>query len=257
MQLSNIKSEPFLTIDNQSISLSQSLTYLRASGDLQTFLIKIIRQYLIEQELQFRIDLEILPTQIDQAVIDLRSKNHLVKSEDFDSWLQLQQINYDDLREQIAVRLKIEKLKAEVTKPNLEEYFNANKALLNQVVLSRIVVADLDLALTLRSQIVEDNSRFELLAREHSLTDDRLVNGMMGLVTLGQLPEQIRQFVTTASPGELIGVLEIDGRYALLRVEQFIPASLEGSLKHDLQDQLFEQWLEEKAQKLTIKMHVD
>jgi hypothetical protein len=52
-------------------------------------------------------------------------------------------------------------------------------------------------------------------------------------------------------------VLEIDGRYALLRVEQFIPASLEGSLKHELQEQLFEQWLEEKAQKLTIKMHID
>jgi parvulin-like peptidyl-prolyl isomerase len=144
--------------------------------------------------------------------------------------------------------LKIEKLKAEVTEPKLEEYFNANKALLNQAVLSRIVVADLDLALTLRSQIVEDNSKFELLAREHSLTDDRLVNGMMGLVPLGQLPEQIRQFVTTASPGDLIGVLEIEGRYALLRVEQFIPASLEGSLKHELQEQLFEQWLEEKAQ---------
>jgi parvulin-like peptidyl-prolyl isomerase len=104
---------------------------------------------------------------------------------------------------------------------------------------------------------VEDNSRFELLAREHSLTDDRLVNGRMGLVTLGQLPEQIRHFVITARPGEIIGVLEIDGRYALLRVEQFIPASLEGSLKHELQEQLFEQWLEEKAQKLTIKMHID
>lgn len=247
----------FLTINDQSISLSQALAYLRATGDLQPFLLKIILQHLLETELQSRDDLEIDPTIIEQAVIDFRFENQLNDPDRFQEWLKTQGLSYADFRYQIAARLKIEKLKAEVTEPKLEEYFNANKTLLNQVVLSRIVVADLDLALTLRSQIVEDNSRFELLAREHSLTDDRLVNGRMGLVTLGQLPEQIRHFVTTASPGELIGVLEIDGRYALLRVEQFIPASLEGSLKHELQEQLFEQWLEEKAQKLTIKMHVD
>jgi len=249
--------KPFLTIDNQPITLAKALAYLRATDALQPFILKIIRQHLLETELQSRADLEIDPTIIEQAVIDFRFENQLSDPDRFQEWLKTQGISYTDFRYQIAARLKIEKLKAKVTEPKLEEYFNANKALLDQVVLSRIVVADLDLALTLRSQIVEDNSRFELLAREHSLTDDRLVNGRMGLVTLGQLPEQIRHFVSTASPGELIGVLEIDGRYALLRVEQFIPASLEGSLKQKLQEQLFEQWLEEKAQKLTIKMHVD
>jgi parvulin-like peptidyl-prolyl isomerase len=254
---SNIKSEPFLTIGEESISISQALRYLRFNGDLQTFILKIIRQHLLETELQNCNKLEIAFTLIEQAIIDFRLENQLTNSNRFQEWLNTNNISYSEFHDQFVMRLKIEKLKAEVTEPKLEEYFHANKALLDQVVLSRIVVADLDLALTLRSQIVEDNSRFELLAREHSLTDDRLVNGMMGLVTLGQLPEQIRHFVSTASPGELIGVLEIDGRYALLRVEQFIPASLEGSLKHELQEQLFEQWLEEKAQKLTIKMHVD
>ncbi len=252
-----MESEPFLTIDNEPITLAQALAYLRATNDLQPFILKIIRQHLLETELQSRDDLEIDSTIIEQAVIDFRFENQLNDPARFQEWLKTQGISYADFHYQIAARLKIEKLKADVTEPKLEEYFNTNKALLNQVVLSRIVVADLDLALTLRSKIVEDNSRFELLAREHSLTDDRLVNGMMGLVSLGQLPEQIRHFVATASPGEIIGVLEIEGRYALLRVEQFIPASLEGSLKHELQEQLFEQWLEEKAQKLTIKMHVD
>lgn len=252
-----MESKPFLTIDNQSITLAQALAYLRAAGDLQPFILKIIRQHLLETELQSHADLEIDPTIIEQAVIDFRFENQLNNPDRFQEWLKTQGISYADFRYQIGAGLKIEKLKVGVTEQKLEEYFNANKALLDQVVLSRIVVANLDLALSLRSKILEDSSQFELVAREHSLTDDRLVNGMMGLVTLRQLPEQIREFVATASPGELIGVLEIDGRYALLRVEQFIPASLEGSLKQKLQEQLFEQWLEEKAQKLTIKMHVD
>ncbi|MDI9634227.1 peptidylprolyl isomerase [Geitlerinema splendidum] len=257
MKLSNIEAEAFLSIGDQDISLSKALNYLRASGDLQVFLVKIIRQHLIEQELETSTSLKIYSSQIDQAVIDLRSQNHLINTENFESWLQLQQINYDDLRHQIEVKLKLEKLKADVAAPKLNEYFNANKALLDQIILSRIVVTDKDLAHNLRDKILEDNIQFDSLAREHSLTDDRLLNGMMGLLNLGQIPEQIREFVVTATPGELIGPLEIDGRYALLRVEQILPASLEGSLKQQLQEQLFDQWLQEKAQNMIIKMHVE
>lgn len=252
-----MQSEPFLTINNQHISLAQALAYLRATGDLQPFLLKIIRQHILETELQTRNDIEIDSTIIEQAVIDFRFENQLNDPDLFQEWLKTQGISYAEFRHQIASRLKIEKLKAEVTAPKIEEYFKANKAVFDQIILSRIVVADKDFALNLQSQILEDSSRFESLAREHSLTDDRLLNGMMGLLNLGQIPEQIREFVATATPGELIGPLEIDGRYALLRVEQFLPVSLEGSLKQQLQEQLFDQWLQEKAQKMTIKMHVE
>ena len=252
-----MESEPFLTIDNQPITLAQAFAYLRATNDLQPFILKIIRQHLLETELQSRDDLDIDPNIIEQAVIDFRFENQLNDPDRFQEWLKTQGISYADFRYQIAARLKIEKLKAEVTQHKLEEYFNANKGLLNQVVLSRIVVADKDFALSLRSQILVDSSQFEPLAKQHSLTDDRLVNGMMGLVTLGQIPNQMREYIATARSGDLIGPLEIDGRYALLRIHQFLPANLEGSLKRELQEQLFEQWLQEKAQKITIKMHID
>jgi len=252
-----MESQPFLTIDDQPISLAKAIGYLRSTGDFQPFLLKIIRQHILETELQTHDDLEIESNIIEQAVIDFRFENQLNDPDRFQEWLKTQGISYADFRHQIAARLKIQKLKADVTAPKLEEYFNANKALLNQVVISRIVVAELDFALNLKNQILADSSRFEPLAKEHSLTNDRLVNGIMEAVSLGQIPSQIREYIITATPGELIGPLEIDERYALLRVERFIPATLEGSLKRELQDQLFEQCLEGKAQKLTIKMHVE
>ena len=252
-----MESQPFLTIDDQPISLAQAISYLRSTGDFQPFLLKIIRQHILETELQTHDDLETDSNIIEQAVIDFRFENQLNDPDRFQEWLKTQGISYADFRHQIAARLKIQKLKADVTAPKLEEYFNATKALLNQVVISRIVVAELDFALNLKNKILADSSRFEPLAREHSLTNDRLVNGIMEAVSLGQVPSQIREYIITATPGELIGPLEIDERYALLRVERFIPATLEGSLKRELQDQLFEQWLEEKGQKLTIKMHVE
>jgi hypothetical protein len=68
--------------------------------------------------------------------------------------------------------LKIDQLKAEVTAPQTRRGLNQNKELLNQVILSRIVVAEKDLAKNLKNQILEDSGRFEPLVRAHSLTDD-------------------------------------------------------------------------------------
>ena len=252
-----MNSKSFLSIDNQPISVTQALAYLRATGDLQPFLLKIIRQHILETEVQTYNKLEIYSTIIEQAVIDFRLENQLNDPDRFQEWLKIEGISYAEFRHQIVARFKIEKLKAEITEAKLEEYFNANKGLLDQVILSRIVVPTKDFALSLRSQILEDSNRFESLAQEHSLTDDRLVKGIVGPINLGQIPEQIREYVATATPGKLIGPLEIDGRYTLLRVEQFLPAFLEGLLKQQLQEQLFDQWLQEKAQKMTIKMHVE
>jgi parvulin-like peptidyl-prolyl isomerase len=60
-----------------------------------------------------------------------------------------------------------------------------------------------------------------------------------------------------ASPGELIGPLALEGRWLLFRVEQFLPASLEDAqLKLALQNELFEQWIAQKIQKMAVKLQV-
>jgi len=68
-------------------------------------------------------------------------------------------------------------------------------------VLSRIAVTEKELA-ELRSQILE-GARFEQLAQEYSLTDERIVNGMMGPISRGQMPDFLRALVDLSSPGEL------------------------------------------------------
>jgi parvulin-like peptidyl-prolyl isomerase len=79
----------------------------------------------------------------------------------------------------------------------------------------------------------------------------------MGPVSRGTLPDILRAAVDTVSPGELVGPLELEQTWALFRVEQFLPASLEdGQLKEALQNELFEQWLAAKIQKLTVKLQV-
>jgi hypothetical protein len=171
-------SQPFLTVDDQPISVAQALQYLQSSGKLQSYIGDILRQHLIEQELQTREDLEISPALTEQAVIDFRLQRQLSDPKDFAQWLASNGRDYDSFHKQVAYGFKLEKLKAQVAEPKLQEHFIDRKLFLDRVVLSRIVVADRELAEELGSQL-EEGASFEQLARDYSIADDRIVNGMM------------------------------------------------------------------------------
>jgi len=249
--------DTFLTIGDENISLPQALGYLRASGDLQNFLMRILRQHTIAKEVAARTDLEVDASQVEQAIVNFRLQNQLVNPEAFDKWLTSQGTNYVDFRKQVTVGLKFELLKQQITNSKVEEVFNQNQASFEQVILSRIVVDDLPTAEELKSQLDANTVEFEALAKEHSTTNDRLFNGMMGAVTMGQLPEPIRELLKNAEVGDIVGPVEFQKMYSILRLEQRIPATLTGQLKQNLQEQIFEQWWQSQLQNQPVKLHLE
>ncbi len=252
-----MESLAFLTIDDQSISFRQAVKYLQVSGKLGHFIGDVLRQYVIEQEIQTREDIFISPAVTEQTIIDFRLKNQLTDPQSFQDWLKNNGTDYATFHSKVAFGFKLEKLKAAITEPKLQEFFIERKIFLDRVILSRIIVDNRELAEELQAQI-EEGASFEQLAREYSLADDKIVNGMMGPVSRGTMPDILRAAIDVASPGKVIGPIELEERYGLFRVEQFLSASLEDTqLKQALQNELFEKWLAEKIQKLTVKLQVN
>lgn len=246
----------FLTIDEDSLSLRDALRYLQTSGKLQSFLGDILKQYVLDYETKTREDLNVNPAVIEQAVVDFRLQQQLTDPKQFQEWLTRNGLDYTTFHEQISSNFKVEKLKSVVTEPRLQEYFIERKVFLDRVVLSRIVVDNQELADELNLQIKEGTS-FETLAREHSVADDRIANGMMGPVSRGTMPDGVRAAIDSAQPGEIIGPIQLENHWALFRVEQLIPATLDNAqLRQMLQTELFDRWIAEKIQKMTVKLQV-
>lgn len=252
-----MESSLFLLVDNQPISLGQALRYLESAGKLEFVLWEIMRQHVLEQELQVLEKDEISADLIEQMVIEFRLERQLTNYEIFQQWLISEGLDYASFRKQIAFNFKVERLKARVTETNVQEYFIANKIYLDQVVLSRLVVAEQALAEELQSQILEDGARFEQLVQEYSIATDQISNGMMGPVSRGAMPDTVRASIDLANTGDLLGPLEIEGLWYLFRVENFLPAALDETMKQDLENELFEQWLEEKVKSIDAKLQVD
>lgn len=249
-------SEPFLTVDDQPISLAQAVRYLQIGRKFDAFIGEILRQFVIDREQQSRSDVQVSSAAIEQAVIDFRLERKLTDPKQFQDWLAGNGMTYDAFHDQIAAGFKLQNLRDSVTASKLQEYFIERKVFLDRVVLSRIILADKELAEELKSQIVEGAS-FEQLAREYSLTDDRIVNGMVGPVSRGTMPDILRTVVDEAQPGDIVGPLGMEERWGLFRVEEFLPASLDDpQLRQSLQDELFERWLAEKMQQMPIRLQV-
>ncbi|MDB9492568.1 peptidylprolyl isomerase [Dolichospermum circinale CS-534/05] len=252
-----MESATFLTVNNQEIALAEVVKYLQISGRLGNFINDVLRQHIIEQEINTRTDIEISSALIEQTIIDFRLKNQLTDPQKFQEWLINNGTDYTTFHTSITFSFQLEQLKALVTESKLPEYFIERKIYLDRVVLSRILVDSRELAEELQTQI-EEGASFEQLAKEYSLADERVFNGMMGPISRGTIPDILRAAVDATVPGKLINPIEIEERFALFRLEQILPASLEDpQLKQSLQNELFEKWLGEKIQNLTVKIQVN
>ena len=245
--------ENFIKVDNRSINLNKAIEYLKNSGHLGDFVSEIIRQYVIEQELS---KIEISDELVKKTIDNFCESNQLT-SQKFEQWLEKENQRLDTFYKEITQNIKLQELITQVTEPKISEYFIDKKLLLDRLILSRLIVKQPELAEELKSQIVEEGVSFELLAQEYSLAEDRLFNGMMGTISRGKLPDKLRATIDKASLKEIVGPLEIDDCWCLFRIEQILPASLEDErLQEQLREEIFEDWLATKIQKLEIKINL-
>ncbi|MFN7657749.1 MAG: peptidylprolyl isomerase, partial [Dolichospermum sp.] len=82
-----MESATFLTVNNQEIALAEVVKYLQISGRLGNFINDVLRQHIIEQEINTRTDIEISSALIEQTIIDFRLKNQLTDPQKFQEWL--------------------------------------------------------------------------------------------------------------------------------------------------------------------------
>ena len=248
---------PFLIVNEEPISLSQSLKYLQTAGKLQPMITDILRQYIIDREIQSRSDLETSSATIEQSIINFRLERNLSDPQVFQQWLESNRMTFDSFHAQISEGYKVAKLRSSIVNPSLDAYFQERKPFLDAVVLSRISVEDYELAETLYARLKEQETRFEELAREYSITSEKAFNGMMGAINWANIPDNLKPILQQSVAGQIIGPVEVEGGWCIFRVEQFLETSLESpQVRQQLETELFERWLNEQLKSLKITLQV-
>lgn len=245
---------PFLSIDEQPISWQQALGYLWLFGQLRPMIQTIVSQHVIYQEIKQREDLEVSPSEFEQAVIDFRLQQKLTTSQQFQQWLNREGLDYPAFQNRIVLNLKLDKLASKIAEPKLDDYFEKNKKFLDQIELSCFIVPEQILAQTFKNQLLEQQKSFERLAQDYSDAPEHNVIVTRRLARRQQWPKEIQNSLETAEIGDIIGPTFFEDRWCVFQIQKIVPPVLEDQLKRALEGQLFKEWLAQSINKLQVQL---
>jgi parvulin-like peptidyl-prolyl isomerase len=174
------------------------------------------------------------------------AQHQLTSPEAKQAWLDANHLTPEDLQEIAERPIRLEKFKQETWKNKVENYFVSRKSGLDQVVYSLIRTKNSGLAHELYFRVAEGEQPFADVAREYSEGPEARTGGILGPVPLSQPHPAISKLLSVSQPGQLWPPRPLTEWMVIIRLEKFIPAQLDDTMRHRLIDELFENWLREQ-----------
>jgi len=221
-------------------------------------LIPLLNQYqlLPKLEQELLIDDAIAPftcTEEEQAKCcqDFYKQHQLTSQAKLQTWLQQQGITERQLLDLATRKLRIEKFKQATWGNKLESYFLQQKQQFDRVIYSLIRTQDAAVAQELYFRLQEGEQSFSEIARQYSQGAEAKTGGLMGPVALNIPHPKLARILTLSQPGQLLPPTRIGEWWLIVRVEEFLPAQLDETMRQRLLDEFFSSWLNEQLQQQT------
>ncbi|MEL6495472.1 MAG: peptidylprolyl isomerase [Cyanobacteria bacterium J06623_7] len=175
-------------------------------------------------------------------------QNQLGSEEQIETWLDKQGMNREQLQNLITKKFRIDKYKQETWNDQVDAHFIKRKSQLDRVVYSLIRVEKPEVAQELYFRIKDDRNTFSALAMEYSQGTEAQTGGLIGPVEINAPHPKIAQILATCQPGQLVPPTRVGEWIVIVRLENYISAKLDNSMRQRMLDELFNRWLNEAIQ---------
>ncbi|WP_066633039.1 peptidylprolyl isomerase [Desulfolucanica intricata] len=200
-------------------------------------------------------------------------KEYYGSEENFNQYLEQSGISLEDLKEDLAINLKIEKLlepQISIKEDEIKEYFEANKAQFaqeEQVSVRHILVDSEAVAKEVKEKLTKGEDFAELAKEYSSDTSNKEQGGYLGFIKRGEMVAEFEQAAFSLSKGEISDPVKTEYGYHIIKSEEkkaAKEANYEDS-KDDVKSILFDQkaealfstWLQEKYEAADIENFLD
>jgi parvulin-like peptidyl-prolyl isomerase len=185
-----------------------------------------------------------------QCVQQFCQQQHISSAEEKQVWLAKNYLTERQLAPLVTRPLRLERYKQATWGPKLESYFLQRKSQLDRAIYGLIRLQDLGVAQELYFRISEGEQSFALLAREYSQGPEAQTGGMVGPAELGTLHPTLAKVLTVSQPKQLWAPMQLGQWWVVIRLEKFIPAQLDETMRQRLLDELFQSWIQEQLDTL-------
>ena len=231
-----------LQLSNRTITAEEIIPLLAGYQMLPRLLFEL----LIDQAI---IPFSCTSEEIAEAYQQFCEKNQLTTETERKVWLEHNGMTMEQL-EALATRgLRIEKFKQATWSHKLESYFFSRKSQLDKVVYSLIQTQDMAVQ-EFYFRIQEKEASFAELARKYSQGAEAANGGLIGPVELSTCHPTLIQMLSVSQPGQLWPPTRLGEWLVIVRLEKFIPARLDTSMRQRLLSELFATWLQQQVKQL-------
>jgi parvulin-like peptidyl-prolyl isomerase len=206
---------------------------------------RFIQEILIDQAIA---SIECSPEQIAEVCQQFYAQNQITDDQTRNAWLESQGMTEEQLQALATRDLRIELFKQATWGPKLESYFLSRKDQLDKVIYSLIRTRDVGIAQELYFRILEEEQSFAELARSYSQGPEAQTDGLIGPVELSVPHPTLAQMLSLSQPGQLCPPTRVGEWLVLVRLEKFIPAQLDESMRRRLLDECFNNWLKDQVE---------
>lgn len=191
-------------------------------------------------------NISITDEEIEIEANKVRSALHLEKASDTFVWLEDNLLDPERWEIGINKRLLAKKLAKHLFGSKVEEYFAQNRLSYDRFVIYQLIIPYKRLAQELFYQIEEEEISFYQAAHLYDIDEERrYVCGYEGKVHRWNYTPDIAAsiFKTPISLGGIIGPIESALGYHLFTIEDYIPAQLTFTIRQEIIDRMFAEWL--------------
>jgi parvulin-like peptidyl-prolyl isomerase len=188
----------------------------------------------------------------EQLLQAYRQRYRLEDAESMHKHLQLRGLEEADLQWQLELPVRLQRYSEQTFSAKAEQRFLERKNTLDQVVYSLLRLKDGYLARELYLQIAEGESDFAELAARYAEGPERTTRGVVGPVPLTQAHPLLSEKLRTGAPGSLFEPFQIEQWWLVVRLERYLPATFDDTMKQRMCGEQFDEWVQEQvARKLT------
>ena len=232
-----------LQIAGRTITAEEVLPLMAGYQMLPQF----VQEILIDQAIA---TIDCTPEESAAAQQKFYAQNQITTSEEQQAWLARYGMTQAQLDSLSTRELRVEKFKQGTWAPKLESYFLSRKNQLDRVIYSLIRTQDIGIAQELYFRILEGEQSFAELARTYSQGPEAQTDGLIGPVELSVPHPTLAQLLSLSQPGHLNPPTRVGEWLVLVRLEKFIPAQMDDSMRQRLLNECFSTWLQEQLSQL-------
>jgi parvulin-like peptidyl-prolyl isomerase len=189
--------------------------------------------------------------EIQQAADSFRLQNNLFSSQDTLNWLEKYHLSVEEFERLIYYNSLSLKLARELYGDRVEAHFYEHKLDYIQAVIHEIILSDFDLAMELFYSIQEREFSFWDVAHQYIQEEElRYCGGYRGYLKRDELKPAISAAVFAAQPPQVLRPIVVDKQIYLIFVSKIIQPELNSKMRYQIINQLFEQWLEKKLERV-------